>query len=331
METELVGSIKIKDGLFLGDQYAAQDLEFIVGNKVTYIINCAGNQVPNHWVPIGVKYLTYRWEDKKVQRLLDSSQKTISKVYSIIENTNSKGESVLIHSVHGKNRAVCTLCAYLMKKFQWTLAKTTEFLKTKKPEYKLRKAFVKQLLKFEKLLYSESALSSVWTTAKTQEELVLANTFLNSKLQEVTEVLPAAKPKKNLKWADDLTRTREPPYKISTQLKSCMKTSNNIEEGTADLKRESAKEENRLHALIRKIVKNPSVNSQSACSVNEKKIRPSSAMMGKKEPSLVEEAKILRIKQKRKTQPTMKKLPSPLTKKSAGRTLGIHSWNNPFK
>ena len=39
MEPEYIGAVKIKDGFFTGDQYAAQDLEFLVGNKVNYIIN----------------------------------------------------------------------------------------------------------------------------------------------------------------------------------------------------------------------------------------------------------------------------------------------------
>jgi len=30
---------------------------------VTRIINCAGRQIPNHWEPIGVAYLTYYWLD----------------------------------------------------------------------------------------------------------------------------------------------------------------------------------------------------------------------------------------------------------------------------
>ena len=37
-----MGAIKIKDGLFIGDEFAAQDLEFIISNKVTNIINVAG-------------------------------------------------------------------------------------------------------------------------------------------------------------------------------------------------------------------------------------------------------------------------------------------------
>lgn len=31
---EILGAVKIKDGLFIGDELAAQDLEFVVANKV---------------------------------------------------------------------------------------------------------------------------------------------------------------------------------------------------------------------------------------------------------------------------------------------------------
>ena len=76
-DPDMIGAIKIKDGLFIGDELASQvsnetvltlvgvqDLEFVVANKVTHIINCAGKQIPNHWEPIGVAYLTFFWLDK---------------------------------------------------------------------------------------------------------------------------------------------------------------------------------------------------------------------------------------------------------------------------
>lgn len=80
----MIGAIKIKDGLFIGDELASQvilfltfmkyltiiflqDLEFVVANKVTHIINCAGKQIPNHWEPIGVAYLTFFWLDQDNQ------------------------------------------------------------------------------------------------------------------------------------------------------------------------------------------------------------------------------------------------------------------------
>ena len=73
-----MGAIKIKDGLFIGDEFSAQvsvyalisliivfgqDLEFITANKVTHIVNCAGNSVRNMWENIGIAYLSFNWVD----------------------------------------------------------------------------------------------------------------------------------------------------------------------------------------------------------------------------------------------------------------------------
>jgi hypothetical protein len=63
-DPDMIGAIKIKDGLFIGDEMAAQDLEFVVANKVTKVINCSGRQIPNHWEPIGVIYMTFFWGDE---------------------------------------------------------------------------------------------------------------------------------------------------------------------------------------------------------------------------------------------------------------------------
>ena len=71
---EILGAVKVRDGLFLGDEFASQvililikltqqDLEFVIANKVTHIINCAGRQIFNQWTAVGVKYLTFYWLD----------------------------------------------------------------------------------------------------------------------------------------------------------------------------------------------------------------------------------------------------------------------------
>lgn len=101
MEFEIVGAIKIKDGLFIGDECAAQDLEFVVTNKVTRIINCAGKQIPNHWETVGVIYLTYFWLDNEKQIIFDHRDEVLNATYKFIEEAISLGDSVLVHSVRG--------------------------------------------------------------------------------------------------------------------------------------------------------------------------------------------------------------------------------------
>ena len=57
----MVGVVKIKDGLFICDEFGAQDLEFVVANKVTRVVNTAGTQLRNFWEAIGILYLTLNW------------------------------------------------------------------------------------------------------------------------------------------------------------------------------------------------------------------------------------------------------------------------------
>lgn len=48
-------AVKVTDGLFWGDYLSSQDVDFIMFNKVTHIINCAGYDLPNQFQSEGVK------------------------------------------------------------------------------------------------------------------------------------------------------------------------------------------------------------------------------------------------------------------------------------
>ena len=100
-DPSMIGAIKVKDALFIGDELAAQDLEFVVSNKVTHIINCAGTQIPNHWEPIGVVYLTFYWLDSDQQELFDEEDKITNEINNFTDEALENAESVLVHSVKG--------------------------------------------------------------------------------------------------------------------------------------------------------------------------------------------------------------------------------------
>ena len=84
-----------------GDNFLLQDLEFVVANKVTHIINCAGKQIQNHWEPIGVAYLTFFWLDQ--------------------DNQVSKTNSTNIHFEQSKPFSVVSLPSLHECRFYWTL------------------------------------------------------------------------------------------------------------------------------------------------------------------------------------------------------------------
>jgi len=210
---EILGAVKVKDGLFIGDELAAQDLEFVVANKVTRVINCCGRQVPNHWEPIGVIYLTYFWVDADNQIVLDPRDVVANEIFRFIEEALEGAESVLIHSVRGQSRSCCVLSAYMMKKYSWGLRKTMEFLSSRRPDLNLKPSFLQQLSGYERRLMAQSKqnFSLDWNDADfsrlESEELLLRNTYINSQMGPLAEFHAAemncqGKPRKLL-WADN--------------------------------------------------------------------------------------------------------------------------------
>ena len=228
----IIGAVKIKDGLFVGDEYAAQDLEFVVANKVTHIVNCAGKQVSNHWEPIGVKYLTFNWMDSDSQIILDSADRNFWKFFQFMESAYSDGTSVLIHSVNGVSRAICVVTSYLMKKYAWSLYKTIQFLNSRRNDISLNNGFINQLNNFEGKLIRQGAISrsNEWgEECKNPEEEVLRNTFLNSQIGDYFGMnLAENKEEKSpaISWGDELMKNKSVKAENDEKyiiLKSCLK------------------------------------------------------------------------------------------------------------
>lgn len=92
----MIGVLKIRDGLFICDELGAQDLEFVVANKVTRVVNCAGTQMPNHWEAIGVLYLTLNWQDDEKQTLFDTQERIPDEIYRFMDTAMANHESVLV-------------------------------------------------------------------------------------------------------------------------------------------------------------------------------------------------------------------------------------------
>mmetsp|Transcript_53881 Transcript_53881/g.117576 ORF Transcript_53881/g.117576 Transcript_53881/m.117576 type:complete len:644 (+) Transcript_53881:135-2066(+) len=223
---EILGAVKVKDGLFIGDELAAQDLEFVVSNKVTRIINTCGRQVPNHWETIGVVYLTYYWVDADTQVILDGRDVVANEIFRFVEEALNGAESVLIHSVRGQSRSCCVLSAYMMAKHRWGLRKTMEFLSFRRPDMNLKPTFLQQLSGYERRLMASSKLpfSHDWNDVDTKdaplecEERLLRNTYINSQMGPLAEFRASESlvpEPKRLMWADgdrdDLAILEQPP------------------------------------------------------------------------------------------------------------------------
>jgi len=206
MDEDLVGAIKVKDGLFVGDQYAGQDLEFVVANKVTHIINCAAGQVPNHWEPIGVRYLCFAWEDTESQVLFE--EQAFQTAWEFTETATSQGESVLFLSLKGTGRCCALATAYLMRRYLWSCSKSLDFMRSRQPSIRLNSGFQRQLQGLEGKL-SRSGLgprTRGWEEdTGDEEERLVANTFRNAQALGFADyVNPVAGVKsQTLKWTDN--------------------------------------------------------------------------------------------------------------------------------
>eukprot|EP01017_Pseudomicrothorax_dubius_P016765 TRINITY_DN1896_c0_g2_i1.p1 TRINITY_DN1896_c0_g2~~TRINITY_DN1896_c0_g2_i1.p1 ORF type:complete len:690 (+),score=155.55 TRINITY_DN1896_c0_g2_i1:43-2112(+) len=209
MDGDIVGAIKIKDGLFIGDEYAAQDLEFIVTNKVARVINTAARQIPNHWETIGVVYLSFPWFDNDTQIIFDAKDEVFNKTIAFIEEGLAQGGSVLVHSLRGQSRSSSIVAAYLMQKFSWTLYKSLEFLHSRHPELEIRTNFFNQLVALESKLVKNGQAGRTFSWDEVpnggdidSEELLLRNTFLNARPSGST-----ASPEKVTKETPSRSRT----------------------------------------------------------------------------------------------------------------------------
>ena len=134
----------------------------------------------------------------------------VNECCEFIKEAFDQSNSVLIHSVKGKNRASVVLTAWIMRRYQWSLAKTLEFLSSRRLNLELRPAFLNQLNDYESKL-KERGLGSktcTWneiceTTNKFEnEELLLRNTYLNAKPSSDCVVVSTNRSKGKLKWID---------------------------------------------------------------------------------------------------------------------------------
>ena len=223
---ELYGAVKLKDGIFFGDHTAAHDIDFIIANKVSGIINCCGREVPNHFQSLGVEYLTYNWVDNESQIILDIRNIVVTEVMEFVDKCADLGESVLIHSYRGRSRCITLLTAYLIRKYNWSLNKALEFVQSRRGDVRIKPVFHRQLVSFERrLCMSGTVLSHGWDNAPrfspNSDELILFNTYMNSRFGKSKRLVGMTAKRENelktqrLEWRDHHTDDRSKLEQLS--------------------------------------------------------------------------------------------------------------------
>lgn len=205
MDEEYISVIKVQDGLFLGDKDSSQDIEFLTSSKVTHILNCASDEIQNEWVTTGITYLSFPFKDQEDELIFDESFETFFKCFNFIETCLESGESILVHSVKAECRSPTVVLSYIMHKYKWSLTKSLEFLNSRKPDCKIKPNFLMQLVKLEAFLTKIAgfSFSKTWDLTENEEEMLLRNTFLNSKPGEFVRFDGKVKRKKRvIRWVD---------------------------------------------------------------------------------------------------------------------------------
>lgn len=216
----MFGSIKVFDGLFIADEIAAGDLDFLSTNKVKKIINCSCEQIPNHWSAIGIEYLSFDWKEEYE---IHVDEDTCNSIYDFIESGLAKTNSVLVHGVHNQCTSYLVISIYLMMKFKWSFEQTFEYMLTKQPNFYLVPHFVaivKVVEEYLQLKYKDRPMTAeVRRTMESlknkkqhevdetkKDEILIWNTFINTHIapgHTLQGVNHGHRPSGSITWRDE--------------------------------------------------------------------------------------------------------------------------------
>ncbi|KAB7506955.1 Dual specificity protein phosphatase 19 [Armadillidium nasatum] len=134
---------RILDGLILGSQDLAQDLEILSSCRITHILNAS----------VGIPNLFEGWFTYLKKNVLDNPEFPLIDMFDeccdFIHFAILSGGRVLVHCNAGVSRSASIVIAYLMKYNSMTLDNAFAFVKQKRSFIKPNEGFVRQLKEYE--------------------------------------------------------------------------------------------------------------------------------------------------------------------------------------
>eukprot|EP00297_Palpitomonas_bilix_P004404 CAMPEP_0113883904 /NCGR_PEP_ID=MMETSP0780_2-20120614/9898_1 /TAXON_ID=652834 /ORGANISM="Palpitomonas bilix" /LENGTH=707 /DNA_ID=CAMNT_0000871339 /DNA_START=96 /DNA_END=2219 /DNA_ORIENTATION=+ /assembly_acc=CAM_ASM_000599 len=228
-------AVKIRDGLFLANTEAVQDIGFVLANKIDHVVSCdRASPVPHQLAKFGVTYSTFSWLDIYLEFSLTPDRregKRIFQLFHVIDEALEQGQGIILHSLHDFTRAGCCLMAWLMWRYEWPLEKVIRFMQCKKPELQFDTAHIQQLNNLHKIFsHTPRPSQSASDRDFALEEVTLSNT-LDNYVHADKPFLPDEEDgvggkSTRLRWADsngrrdDLIRSSGPSYNDRTEYKS---------------------------------------------------------------------------------------------------------------
>jgi dual specificity MAP kinase phosphatase len=137
---------EILDGLFIGSESNAQNLDELSSEDIRYIVNVTSHVPLYHSDQF--HYYHIPADDTQKQNLLDY----FDQAYTFISNAIENNEKVLVHCVAGISRSPAIVISFLMRYAHMNMNDAYEFVKTKRSIVSPNLNFMGQLLQYEQKL-----------------------------------------------------------------------------------------------------------------------------------------------------------------------------------
>lgn len=133
------------DSVWLGNIYAAHDLNFLKDKKIKYVIN-ATYDVPNKYSFIN--YTTFPISD--IEACYKNYINIMDKGADIINRAISENEPILVHCKRGHHRSAAIVAFYLMKYQNMSLVDAILLIKSSRPtSFRRMSCMLKTLICYE--------------------------------------------------------------------------------------------------------------------------------------------------------------------------------------
>ncbi len=136
----------IIDNIYVGSIYDAYNIEKLEEEGITNVISAVAGFDNIYDSTINHLNLT----------LIDNNQQDILRYFEIsnhfIEQILEKNEKILVHCICGVSRSVTLVCAYMIKKYNYTVKEALEIIKKNRNVANPNENFINQLEEYYQLL-----------------------------------------------------------------------------------------------------------------------------------------------------------------------------------
>ena len=129
----------IIDNIFLGDRYAAADIENLKKNNITTVVNCAREVVSNY---TDIRYIELSFEDYEDEKIFPKFEVAYKFIKKHPEN------NILVHCAAGVSRSASVVIYYLMKEYKWDFKTCMNYTRERRPVVSEDSPYRKQLIEF---------------------------------------------------------------------------------------------------------------------------------------------------------------------------------------